>query len=123
MPSAEFPLGIYIQGKDFQSKKPLFCSPSPKKGNLKALLQNWPIGGLEPDTFVKPPQPGAERGWATGTLPHRRRTVGEERGLMGKGAGGDLGGSPGEAARTPKHLPPPPRPQPRVPNGSVPQNK
>lgn len=52
MPSAEFPFGIYIQGKEFQSKKPLFCSPSPKKGNLKALLQNWPIGGLEPDTFV-----------------------------------------------------------------------
>ena len=85
MPSAEFPLGIYIQGKECKWKKLLFFTPPQKKrkkGNLKALWESWPVGGLQPDTFVQPPREGARR---RGPVPVQ--TLPEERGLMGRAAG------------------------------------
>lgn len=59
MPSAELPFSVYIQGKEFEQQKLLLPSPSGEEknptqhhGNLKALLENWPMGGLESDTFM-----------------------------------------------------------------------
>lgn len=115
MPSAVFPFGIYIQGKEVKWQKRLF-SPFGKKGNLKALAESGPIGGLEQGTFVRPPPAGA----GPGPLPHRQ-TLPRELGLMGKGAGlgvgrgGDPCASPG-APRTPASSGPrrAPGPQPQL---------
>lgn len=41
-------------------KAPLL-RPSSKNGNLKALIESWPVGGLQPDTFVQPQREGAGR--------------------------------------------------------------
>lgn len=128
MPSVEFPLAIYIQGKEFPWRKLLSRSPSPQEGNLQALstkLASWPAWAGHPPTRVAS-QPGAERGWAAGTPPSPPADTprGAERGLLpGKGSSVDLGGSPDLGARTPKHLRLRCAPPPRAPNGSFPQNK
>lgn len=87
MPSVEFPFGIFIRGKELPGKKLLFCSPSPPKGNLQALLLNWRPGPLERDTFVGPPSLALGGGGLRGDLsPPADTPGGAERGLVGKGA-------------------------------------
>lgn len=90
MPSAEFPLGIYIQGKECKWKKLLFFAPpqKKKKGNLKALWESWPVGALQPDTFVQPPREGAGR---RGPVP--AQTLPWGAGPHGKGGRRDRCGS------------------------------
>lgn len=105
MPSVEFPFGIFIRGKELPWKMLLFCSPSPQKGNLQALLLNWRPGPLERDTFVGPPSLALGGGGLQGApLPTRGHPWGSRAGPRGKGSSGDLGGSPDQGARTPEHL-------------------
>ena len=63
-------------------KKLLFCSPSPKTGHVKALSQNWPVGGLARDTFVPPPSLALTR---SGRGPPPPQHSPQEWGLAGKG--------------------------------------
>lgn len=111
MPSTEFPFGIYIQGKELKYKKRLFSpfakGKKKKKGNLQALLENWPIGGLEQDTFVRP---GRRALVAEGRRLPTPQTLPRERGLMGKGAGG--GGGWGLRCASPGAAPTPASPAP-----------
>lgn len=104
---------------------PLCKRKKKKKGNLQALLENWPIGGLEQDTFVRPRRPGRwlRRG---GGSPPRRHSPGSgaswERGPAGVGGGGSGARAP-EQPRPQHPLPRArraPRPQLAAPDGSFP---
>ena len=116
MPSAEFPLGIYIQGKECKWEKLLFFTPpqkkKKKKGKLKSTLRKLACWRTAAGHLCAA---SAGRGRAAGTGPSADTP-------LRSGASWERRQARPER-EPPQHLLLPPRPQPLTHHGSSPLHK
>lgn len=122
-PVLSFLLVSTYKEKNFNGKRCSSAPPPPKKGNLKSLLQELAYGQTWAGHLCVASPGWCWKGPGGGDPSHPQRTLPGGARPHGKRSRRRPGREPGRSSQDTQASSALPRPQPRVPNGSVPQNK